>query len=57
MEIFTEGIPNEILKLPVWTETCDLEHESAIVVQEIIDLTQEGRVTANADVLRRRDRD
>ena len=46
-----DGVPNEILKLPVEAEACDLEHESAVVIQEVINLTQESSIAPNTDVL------
>jgi hypothetical protein len=47
-----KGLPSEILEPPVGAETCDPEHESAVVVQEIINPIQEIHVVANADVLK-----
>ena len=46
-----EEAPNEILILPRGTDTGDLENEDAVVVEEVIHLTQERAVAANADVL------
>ena len=36
----------------MWTETGDLEDEGAVVVEEVVDLAEEGVVAAETDVLR-----
>lgn len=38
----------------MWAETSDLEDESAVVVEEVVDLAEERSVTTDADVLCRK---
>lgn len=40
--------------MPVWANTSDLEDESAVVVEEVIDLAEERLVTTDTDVLCRK---
>jgi len=44
-------IPVEIFVLPVGTNTSDLEDEDAVVVENVIDLPEEGLVPADSNVL------
>jgi len=44
-------VPDEILILPVRTNTSDLEDEDAIVVEKVVDLPEEGLVPADSNVL------
>ena len=53
-EILTYYVPNKILILPTWADTCNLEDKNTVIVKEIVDLTQELRVSTNADVLKKR---
>ncbi len=46
-----EETPDEVLVLPGGTETGDLEDEDAVVVEEVVDLTEVRAVAADADVL------
>lgn len=46
-----EDKPDEILELPVGTNASNLEDENTIIVQEVVDLTQERLVATNTDVL------
>ncbi len=48
-----EETPDEIFVLPRGTETSDLKDESAIVVQEIVDLPHECAISPHSDVLNR----
>ena len=44
-------VPDEILILPVRTNTSNLEDEDAIVVEKVVDLPEEGLVPADSNVL------
>ena len=44
-------VPDEILILPMGTNTSDLEDEDAIVIEEVVDLPEERLVPADSDVL------
>ena len=46
------NVPDEIVVLPVRTETGDLEEEEPIVVEQAVDFVQERVVPAHTDVLR-----
>lgn len=46
-----EEAPNEVLVLPGGTDTSDLENKDAVVVEEVIDLAEEGTIAADTDVL------
>jgi len=45
-----EEAPKEILVLPVGADTSNLEDDKAIIVEQAIELTEEGAVTTNANV-------
>lgn len=47
-----EKAPNEILVLPRRANACDLENENTIVVQEVVNLTEERAITADTDMLK-----
>ena len=49
--VIWKHIPDEILVLPVRTDTSDLEDEHAIVVEKVVDLPEEGLVPANSNML------
>ena len=51
-----KNVPNEILELPVGAETCNLEYENSVVVQQVINLAQESRVATNTDMLSEKSR-
>jgi hypothetical protein len=44
-------VPDEILILPVGTNTSDLEDEDAIVVEKVINLPEECLVPADSNML------
>ena len=44
-------VPDEILILPVGTNTGDLEDEDAIVVEKVVDLPEVGLIPADSNVL------
>ncbi len=46
-----EQSPDQILILPVLTETSILQEENAIIVKHVMNLFEEGTQLANADVL------
>lgn len=52
-----EQTPDEILVLPDGADTSDLEDEDTIVVEEIIDLTQELTIATDTDVFSHLERD
>ena len=47
-----EETPDEILVLPRLTETSHLQEENTVIIEHVIDLSQEGVEVANTDVLR-----
>ena len=49
-----EEAPDEIFILPGGTEASDLEDEDAIIIKEIVDLTEKGTITTDTDVLKSR---
>jgi len=46
-----EKTPDEILILPRWTDTSNLEDKDTIVVQKVVDLGKELGVATDTDVL------
>ena len=44
-------VPDEILVLPLGTDTGDLEDQSTIIFQEIVDLAEELTIAADTDML------
>lgn len=50
-----EQAPNEILVLPARTETSDLEEECSIIIQQTVNLGEEGVISSDTDVLRKKD--
>ena len=46
-----ESKPDKILELPVGTNTSNLEDKNTIIVQEVVDLTEERLVATDTDVL------
>ena len=44
-------VPDEIFILPVGTNTSDLEDEDTIVVEKVIDLSEECLVPTNSNML------
>lgn len=49
-----EQSPDEVLKLPHGSNTSDLEDEGTVVIEEVVDLLEEGSVSPEADVLEER---
>ena len=47
-------VPDEIFVLPGLADAGDLEEEGAVVVEEVVDLPEEGAVATDADVLHER---
>lgn len=47
-----EKTPEQVLVLPSFTDTSNLQEEHAIIVQQVVDLREEGREVTHTDVLR-----
>lgn len=47
-----EKAPNEIFILPTGTNACDLKNKNTIVIEEIINLTEERAIATDTDVLK-----
>ena len=44
--------PDEVFVLPGGTDASDLENKDTVVVQEVVDLPEEGAIAADTDVLK-----
>lgn len=49
--LHSQETPVEILKLPVGSDTSDLEHHHTVIGQEVVHLLEESAVSPNTDVL------
>ena len=48
-----EESPDEVFVLPVLSDAGDLQDEGALVVEEVVDLLEEGAVAPDTNVLRK----
>ena len=55
--LVNEQAPDEVLVLPVGTDTSDLEDEDAVVVEEVVHLAEESGVATDTNVLGHLERD
>lgn len=53
----SQETPVEILKLPTRPDPSDLEHEDTIVLEQVVNLVQEGRVPPDSNVFGHFERD
>lgn len=52
MHLGWKYVPDKIFVLPVRTNTSDLKNEDTVVVEKVVDLSEESLIPANTDVLK-----